>query len=86
MGLAFLSPRTLSARGWSFPLNTPICRTCAKPQHGVVEFRWSEGAVVYECKGCGEFNEVSEIVRHVRVRRPQLGQRPPVHQQSITIR
>jgi uncharacterized Zn finger protein len=49
-------------------LNTPICRTCAKPQHGVVEFRWSEGAVVYECKDCGEFNEVSEIVRPARAR------------------
>ena len=49
-------------------MNTPICRTCAKPQHGVVEFRWSEGAVVYECKECGEFNEVSEIVRRASAR------------------
>jgi len=49
-------------------LDTPICRTCAKPQRGVVEFRWSEGAVVYECKDCGAFNEVSEIARHVSAR------------------
>jgi hypothetical protein len=51
-----------------------------------VEFRWSEGAVVYQCSGCGEFNEVSEIVRHGRVRRPQAGVRPPAHQRSIAIR
>jgi hypothetical protein len=50
-------------------VDTPICRTCAKPQRGVVEFRWSEGAVVYECKDCGAFNEVSEIVRPVSARR-----------------
>ena len=68
------------------PLNTPICRTCAKPQHGVVEFRWSEGAVVYECKGCGEFNEVSEIVRHVTMRRSLPGTGPVTQQRAITIR
>jgi hypothetical protein len=56
MELAF--PSRESARGTEIALNTPICRTCAKPQHGVVEFRWSEGAVVYQCSGCGEFNEV----------------------------
>jgi hypothetical protein len=84
MELAF--PSRESARGTEIALDTPICRMCAKPQHGVVEFRWSEGAVVYQCKGCGEFNEVSEIVRHVRVRRPQLGARPPAHQRSIAIR
>jgi len=49
-------------------VDTPICSTCAKPQRGVVEFRWSEGAVVYECKDCGAFNEVSEIVRPVNAR------------------
>jgi hypothetical protein len=49
-------------------VDTPICRTCAKPQRGVVEFRWSEGAVVYECKDCGAFNEVSEIVRPASAR------------------
>ena len=49
-------------------MDTPICRTCAKPQRGVVEFRWSEGAVVYECKDCGAFNEVSEIGRRVSAR------------------
>lgn len=49
-------------------MDTPICRTCAKPQRGVVEFRWSEGAVVYECKDCGAFNEVSEIVRPASAR------------------
>ena len=49
-------------------MDTPICRTCAKPQRGVVEFRWSEGAVVYECKDCGAFNEVSEILRPVTAR------------------
>jgi hypothetical protein len=84
MELAF--PSRESARGTEIALNTPICRTCAKPQHGVVEFRWSEGAVVYQCSGCGEFNEVSEIVRHGRVRRPQAGVRPPAHQRSIAIR
>jgi len=49
-------------------MDTPICRTCAKPQRGVVEFRWSEGAVVYESKECGAFNEVSEITRPVSAR------------------
>lgn len=49
-------------------MDTPICRTCANPQRGVVEFRWSEGAVVYECKECGAFNEVSEIVRPASAR------------------
>ena len=49
-------------------MDTPICRTCAKPQRGVVEFRWSEGAVVFECKDCGAFNEVSEITRPVSAR------------------
>jgi hypothetical protein len=49
-------------------MDTPICRTCAKPQRGVVEFRWSEGAVVYECGECGAFNEVSEITRPVSAR------------------
>ncbi|HET9449000.1 MAG TPA: hypothetical protein VFO35_22205 [Steroidobacteraceae bacterium] len=67
-------------------MNTPICRTCAKPQHGVVEFRWSEGAVVYECKECGAFNEVSEIVRHVRVGRPPVGVRLPAQQRAVSIR
>jgi hypothetical protein len=66
MELAFSSRE--SARGTELSLNTPICRTCAKPQHGVVEFRWSEGAVVYECKECGAFNEVSEIARPVNAR------------------
>jgi hypothetical protein len=28
-----------------------------------VEFRWSDGAVVYECTHCGAFNEVSEVRR-----------------------
>jgi hypothetical protein len=49
-------------------MDTPICRTCAQPQRGVVEFRWSEGAVVYECSHCGDFNEVSEIIRPVTAR------------------
>jgi uncharacterized Zn finger protein len=56
-------------------MDTPICRTCANPQRGVVEFRWSEGAVVYECKECGAFNEVSEIVRPVSAR---PSHRPPL--------
>jgi hypothetical protein len=86
MELAF--PSRESARGTELSLNTPICRTCAKPQHGVVEFRWSEGAVVYQCNGCGEFNEVSEIVRHVRMRRSLPGTQPPppTHQRAIVIR
>jgi uncharacterized Zn finger protein len=67
-------------------MDTPICRTCAKPQRGVVEFRWSEGAVVYECKECGAFNEVSEIVRHVTMRRSVPATRTSDHHRSITIR
>ena len=54
---------------------TPICRACAKPQRGVVEFRWSDGDVVFECKDCGVFNVVSEIIRPASVRpshRPHL--------------
>ena len=49
-------------------MDTPICRTCAKSQRGVVEFRWSDGDVVYECKDCGAFNVVSEIIRPVSTR------------------
>ena len=49
-------------------MDTPICRACAKPQRGVVEFRWSDGDVVYECKDCGVFNVVSEIGRPVNAR------------------
>ena len=49
-------------------MDTPICRACAKPQRGVVEFRWSDGDVVYECKDCGVFNVVSEIGRPVSAR------------------
>lgn len=49
-------------------MDTPICRTCAKPQRGVVEFRWSDGDVVYECKECGSFNVVSEIIRPISAR------------------
>lgn len=44
-------------------MDTPICSSCARPQRGIVEFRWSEGAVVYECRDCGAFNEVSEVRR-----------------------
>jgi hypothetical protein len=51
-------------------MDTPICRTCAKPQRGVVEFRWSDGEVVYECKDCGAFNVVSEIIRPASARLP----------------
>jgi hypothetical protein len=49
-------------------MDTPICRSCAKPQRGVVEFRWSDGDVVYECKDCGAFNVVSEIIRPASTR------------------
>jgi len=49
-------------------MDTPICRSCAKPQRGVVEFRWSDGDVVYECKDCGAFNVVSEIIRPATTR------------------
>lgn len=49
-------------------MDMPVCRNCAKLQHGIVEFRWSEGAVVFECKDCGAFNEVSEITRPVSAR------------------
>jgi hypothetical protein len=49
-------------------MDTPICRTCAKPQRGVVELRWSDGEVVYECKDCGAFNVVSEIIRPASAR------------------
>ena len=49
-------------------MDTPICRACAKPQRGVVEFRWSDGDVVYECKDCGVFNVVSEISRPLSAR------------------
>jgi hypothetical protein len=44
-----------------------------------VEFRWSEGAVVYECKACGAFNEVSEIARPVNARPSRR------HHLSITV-
>jgi hypothetical protein len=33
-----------------------------------VEFRWSDGDVVFECKECGAFNVVSEIARPVSAR------------------
>jgi hypothetical protein len=33
-----------------------------------VEFRWSDGDVVFECKDCGVFNVVSEIARPVSAR------------------
>ena len=49
-------------------MDTPICRTCGKSQRGVVEFRWSDGDVVYECKDCGVFNVVSEITRPASAR------------------
>lgn len=49
-------------------MDTPVCRSCAKPQRGVVEFRWSDGEVVFECNDCGAFNVVSEIIRPVRAR------------------
>ena len=49
-GISLPLPANTQRAGTELSLNTPICRTCAKPQHGVVEFRWSEGAVVYECK------------------------------------
>lgn len=56
-------------------MDTPICSACAKPQRGIVEFRWSDGAVVYECVHCGAFNEVSEVRRLVvtRVSRGTFG-------------
>lgn len=50
-------------------MDTPICSSCTQPQKGIVEFRWSEGAVVYECSHCGAFNEVSEV-RRLRGRNP----------------
>jgi hypothetical protein len=49
-------------------VDTPICSACAQPQRGIVEFRWSDGAVVYECVHCGAFNEVSEVRRRVVTR------------------
>lgn len=49
-------------------MDTPICSACAQPQRGIVEFRWSDGAVVYECVHCGAFNEVSEVRRLVVTR------------------
>ena len=58
-------------------MDTPVCRTCAKPQRGVVEFRWSDGDVVYECKDCGAFNVVSEITRPVSAR--------PSHRQHLRV-
>jgi hypothetical protein len=45
-------------------VDTPICSACKRSQRGIVEFRWSDGAVVYECTHCGAFNEVSEVHRH----------------------
>lgn len=42
-------------------MDTPICIACTQPQRGIVEFRWSDGAVVYECTHCGIFNEVSAV-------------------------
>jgi len=56
-------------------VDTPICSACAKPQRGIVEFRWSEGAVVYECAHCGAFNEVSVVhrLRVVRSSGPRFG-------------
>ena len=50
-------------RSAELAVDTPICSACAKPQRGIVEFRWSDGAVVYECVHCGAFNEVSEVRR-----------------------
>jgi uncharacterized Zn finger protein len=41
--------------------NAPVCSTCATEQSGIVLFLWSGGAVVYECRHCGTFNEVSEV-------------------------
>lgn len=46
-------------------MDTPICSACTRAQRGIVEFRWSDGAVVYECSHCGAFNEVSEVPRRV---------------------
>jgi hypothetical protein len=62
-------------------MDTPICSACTQPQRGIVEFRWSEGAVVYECTHCGAFNEVSSVARRM-VTRPShrtfgLGALPP---------
>lgn len=42
-------------------MNSPICSMCATEQRGIVLFLWSDGAVVYECRHCGTFNEVPEI-------------------------
>jgi hypothetical protein len=63
-------------------VDTPICSACTQPQRGIVEFRWSDGAVVYECVHCGAFNEVSEVRRLVVTRVSQgmfgLGARRPL--------
>ncbi|HKU16058.1 MAG TPA: hypothetical protein VJQ52_16805 [Steroidobacteraceae bacterium] len=49
-------------------MDTIICPSCSKAQSGVVWLHWSEGAVVYACKHCGTFNELSEIRRAHRLR------------------
>jgi len=49
-------------------VDKPICSTCTQPQRGIVEFRWSDGAVVYQCAHCGAFNEVSVVPRPVIAR------------------
>jgi ribosome-binding protein aMBF1 (putative translation factor) len=42
-------------------MTPPVCNSCTKEQRGIVHFHWSEGAVVYECRDCGAFNEVGEL-------------------------
>jgi hypothetical protein len=68
MALASASRPVFSLDETEPTMDTPVCRTCAKPQRGVVEFRWSDGDVVFECRDCGAFNVVSEIARPVSAR------------------
>lgn len=63
-------------------MNTPICSACTQPQRGIVEFRWSDGAVVYECAHCGAFNEVTVVPRRAVTRSSrhfvEFGAKPPL--------
>jgi ribosome-binding protein aMBF1 (putative translation factor) len=57
-------------------MNAPVCSTCAQEQRGIVHFFWSEGAVVYECRQCGAFNEVGDPRLAASGREVQQARRP----------